>query len=67
MFEDVQPGLPDPMFILKKLADNDLSPNKVDLGVGVYRNEQSGYHELEAIKEVRSASRDTVISISREI
>lgn len=54
MFENVPPGPPDPIFTLKKLADGDLSPNKVDLGVGVYRNEQGGYHELEAVKRVSS-------------
>lgn len=52
MFENVPPGPPDPVFTLKKLADGDSSPNKVDLGVGVYRNEQGGYHELEAVKRV---------------
>jgi aspartate aminotransferase, cytoplasmic len=56
MFEDLVPGPPDPMFTLKVLADSDTSPNKVDLGVGVYRNEQSGYHELQAIKEVNDIS-----------
>lgn len=54
MFENVPPGPPDPIFTLKKLADGDFSPNKVDLGVGVYRNEQGGYHELEAVKRVSS-------------
>ncbi|KAJ0118926.1 hypothetical protein J7T55_013182 [Diaporthe amygdali] len=53
MFENVLPGPPDPIFTLKKLADGDLSPNKVDLGVGVYRNEQGGYHELEAVKRAK--------------
>ncbi|KAH8195159.1 hypothetical protein TruAng_010684 [Truncatella angustata] len=53
MFKSALPGPPDPMFILKKLADGDSSPNKVDLGVGVYRNEQSGYHELEAVKRAK--------------
>ncbi|KAI1450058.1 aspartate aminotransferase [Annulohypoxylon stygium] len=53
MFESARPGPPDPMFTLKKLADGDTSPNKVDLGVGVYRNEQAGYHELEAIKQAK--------------
>jgi aspartate aminotransferase, cytoplasmic len=52
MFENTLPGAPDPMFTLKQLADSDNSPNKVDLGVGVYRNEEAGYHELEAIKKV---------------
>jgi aspartate aminotransferase len=53
MFEDVPPGPQDPMFDLKKLADNDISPQKVDLGVGIYRNEQGKYHELQGIKKVR--------------
>lgn len=52
MFADVQPGPKDPMFDLKKLADDDISPRKIDLGVGVYRNEEGGYHELQAIKKV---------------
>lgn len=52
MFESTLPGPPDPMFTLKKLADCDISPNKVDLGVGVYRNERAEYHELESIKRV---------------
>jgi aspartate aminotransferase len=52
MFENVQQGPVDPMFDLKKLADNDTSPEKVDLGVGIYRNENGQYHEMEAIKEV---------------
>lgn len=52
MFQSASLGPPDPMFTLKKHADRDLSPNKVDLGVGVYRNEQAGYHELEAVKKV---------------
>jgi len=52
MFRNVQQGPVDPMFDLKKLADNDTSPEKVDLGVGIYRNENGQYHEMEAIKEV---------------
>lgn len=52
MFDDVKAGPPDPMFDLKKRADNDVNPSKVDLGVGIYRSEQGGYHELKAIKAV---------------
>lgn len=51
-FKNLQPGPPDPMFTLKKLADNDTSPQKVDLGVGIYRNEAGLYHELRAVKKV---------------
>ncbi|KAJ6086811.1 hypothetical protein N7467_005725 [Penicillium canescens] len=56
MFKNVQQGPVDPMFDLKKLADNDTSPEKVDLGVGIYRNEYGQYHEMEAIKEYESTT-----------
>ena len=54
MFEHVQPGPADPMFDLKKLADSDSIPEKIDVGVGVYRNKQGGYHELQCVKAVSS-------------
>uniref|UniRef100_A0A0C4BKX5 Aminotransferase class I/classII large domain-containing protein n=1 Tax=Fusarium oxysporum (strain Fo5176) TaxID=660025 RepID=A0A0C4BKX5_FUSOF len=50
-FDKVQQGAPDVMYELKVLADGDMSPNKVDLGVGVYRNEQGCFHELKALKD----------------
>ncbi|UKZ69362.1 uncharacterized protein TrAtP1_010370 [Trichoderma atroviride] len=53
IFESVQPGVPDPMYNLKKRADSDLSPSKVDLGVGIYRNEQGAYQELQCVKEAK--------------
>lgn len=53
MFGHIQPGPPDPMFILKKDADSDLDPKKVDLGVGIYRSEAGDYQELEVVKLVR--------------
>lgn len=52
MFGHIQPGPPDPMFILKKNADNDRNPEKVDLGVGIYRSEACTYQELEVVKLV---------------
>jgi aspartate aminotransferase, cytoplasmic len=52
MFETVERGPRDLMFELKKRADNDLSPEKVDLGVGIYRNELGRYHELRGIRKV---------------
>jgi aspartate aminotransferase, cytoplasmic len=52
MFEAVERGPRDLMFELKKRADNDLSPEKVDLGVGIYRNELGRYHELRCIRKV---------------
>lgn len=52
MFANVQQGPTDPMFDLKNMADNDQSAGKIDLGVGIYRNEEGRYHEMQAIKEV---------------
>lgn len=52
-FQDVPQGPPDPVYILKNAVDADKSPEKVDLGVGVYRNEQAQYNELDAIKEAK--------------
>lgn len=52
MFEHILPGPSDPMFWLKKRADADTSPEKVDVGVGIYRNEQGKYQELEVVREV---------------
>jgi len=53
-FDDVPQGPADPVYILKNAVDADRSPNKVDLGVGVYRNEQGQYHELQAIREAKN-------------
>ncbi|KAI5926858.1 aspartate aminotransferase [Camillea tinctor] len=53
MFRNLPPSPSDPMLVLKRAADNDHSPDKVDLGVGVYRNEQGAYHELQALKEAK--------------
>jgi aspartate aminotransferase, cytoplasmic len=51
MFESIQQGQVDPMFELKKQADSDRSPEKVDFGVGIYRNELGQYHELRCLKK----------------
>ncbi|KAH7361191.1 aspartate aminotransferase [Pyrenochaeta sp. MPI-SDFR-AT-0127] len=53
-FQDVPQGPPDPVYILKNAVDADKSPEKVDLGVGVYRNEQAQYNELGAIREAKT-------------
>jgi aspartate aminotransferase len=53
MFRTVSKGPPDPVYILKQKVDGDTSSEKVDLGVGVYRNEQGQYHELGAIKKAK--------------
>lgn len=52
--DNVQRGAPDAMYFLKVQADNDTDPRKVDLGVGIYRNEQGVYHELKALRDVGS-------------
>ena len=52
LFLDVPPGPPDPMFYLKKASDGDTSPEKIDVGIGVYRSEKPGYHEFNAITKV---------------
>ncbi|KAF4416533.1 Aspartate aminotransferase 3 [Colletotrichum fructicola] len=54
MFEHIKPGPPDPMFDLKRDSDNDHSSEKVDLGVGIYRNESGLYQELEVVKLISS-------------
>ena len=54
MFENVAAGKEDFMQNLKVKLANDSFPGKVDLGSGVYRNEQGQYHELSAVKKVRS-------------
>jgi hypothetical protein len=52
MLEQVHRGLPDPMFFVKEMADSDNAKEKVDLGVGIYRNEAGKYQEFEVIKKV---------------
>jgi aspartate aminotransferase len=41
------------MYDLKMRADNDKSSAKVDLGVGIYRNNVGQYQELQVVKKVR--------------
>lgn len=52
-FDATPPGPPDVMFDLKNQADADHSAQKVDLGVGVYRNGEGGYYELPTVRKVR--------------
>jgi hypothetical protein len=42
----------DPMILLMRRLQQDDHPGKVDLGVGVYRNEQGKYYEFPSIKKV---------------
>ncbi|OAA53592.1 aspartate aminotransferase [Niveomyces insectorum RCEF 264] len=53
MFEHVPAGPVDPFFHLKKKADEDCHPDKVDVGVGIYRNENGLYQELEVVKKAK--------------
>ena len=58
MFNAVKPGPPDPMYAVKKACDEDGDSRKVDLGVGIYRNEEGLYHELDALKKVCDVPRE---------
>ncbi|KAH8888954.1 aspartate aminotransferase [Thozetella sp. PMI_491] len=53
-FEKVQYGPPDVMNDLKLATKADQHPNKVDLGLGVYRNEQGVLHEFTVVKEAKA-------------
>ncbi|KAL3958125.1 hypothetical protein ACCO45_008703 [Purpureocillium lilacinum] len=52
-FDEVQGGPPDVMYDLKVRADRDAHAEKVDLGVGIYRNGEGLYQELDCIKEAK--------------
>ncbi|KAI0198961.1 aspartate aminotransferase [Astrocystis sublimbata] len=53
MFDQIPPGPEDPMFFLKKRADKDSDCRKVDVGVGIYRNEEGNYQELDVIRQAK--------------
>ncbi|CDM30175.1 Aspartate/other aminotransferase [Penicillium roqueforti FM164] len=53
MFDNIPPGPADPFFHLKKKADEDDHPDKVDIGVGIYRSEQGTYQELAVVKRAK--------------
>ena len=53
MFRSVPKGPADPVFILSSKVKADKSPQKIDLGVGVYRNEQGKYNELGVLKQAK--------------
>lgn len=52
MFQTVSPSPADPVYLLSQRVRADTSQEKVDLGVGVYRNTHSQYHELRVLKAV---------------
>src|SRR5947207_2312659 len=51
-FDNVQRGAPDAMYFLKIQADNDTALQKVDLGAGIYRNEEGVCHEMKVLRDV---------------
>ncbi|CAI7586761.1 unnamed protein product [Penicillium pancosmium] len=53
VFDTLEVGPADVMYGLKIAADKDKSPLKVDLGVGVYRNELGDYNEMGVLKKAK--------------
>lgn len=51
-FSDVPQGKPDGMNDLRLRLVADKSPNKIDLGAGVYRDTKGKYYELPVIRKV---------------
>ncbi|KAI1027774.1 hypothetical protein LB503_011833 [Fusarium chuoi] len=54
MFSSFRKGPDDPMYFLKLAADQDTSPDKVDLGVGIYRNESGVYSQLGSVAKAKT-------------
>jgi aspartate aminotransferase, cytoplasmic len=52
-FHDVPRGPPDHMFILKQDYDGDITPDKVDLGAGVLRDENGICYEFPAVQQAK--------------
>lgn len=50
-FSEVQAGPVDPMFVLKRDYESDTDPKKIDLGIGVLRDEKGKTFELPAIQK----------------
>ncbi len=51
MFEAIQKLPPDPILGLTKAYESDANPNKIDLGVGVYKDESGATPIFKAVKE----------------
>ena len=51
MFEQLQPSQPDAILMLMDMYSQDPNPEKVDLGAGIYKNEQGQAPVLKAVKE----------------
>lgn len=48
----VSPAPVDPMNVLRQRLESDKHPGIIDLGAGVYRDNEGQYYEFEAIKKV---------------
>lgn len=53
-FQNVKKETPDPIQDLMKAIVADCRPDKIDLGAGVYRNEQGLYHEFSTIRKAKA-------------
>ncbi|KAK1142802.1 hypothetical protein N8T08_007236 [Aspergillus melleus] len=50
MFDNIPLAPADPLLDLKKAIDSDSSPHKVNLGIGIYQNDEGQIHEPYCIK-----------------
>src|SRR6202171_3181734 len=55
MFERLEPVIPDPILGLMAAFRGDPDPRKVDLGVGVYRDDRGETPVLQAVRQAESA------------
>ncbi len=51
MFQSLQPLPPDPILGLSAAFKADSNPNKIDLGIGVYKDEQGNTPVMKAVKQ----------------
>jgi aspartate aminotransferase/aromatic-amino-acid transaminase len=64
MFERIQAASPDPIFGLSEAFRADSRPGKINLGIGVYRDEQGRTPVLAAVKKAESRIFDEQTSMS---
>jgi aspartate aminotransferase len=55
MFERLEPVIPDPILGLMAAYRADTDPHKVDLGIGVYRDDRGDTPVLESVRQAESA------------
>jgi len=53
MFSELKPLPTDPILGLMAAYKQDTNPNKIDLGVGVYKDEQGNTPVLKAVKKLK--------------